>query len=140
MARRSSSSRSRSRGNNSTATPGATRVRRAVPINLRKVTLSRPEGGTFTVRRRAPSNLMPVEDRRRWTPDRTRPLKRIDGSFGVGLEARRPWSLYGFRAPFRVVLCVRRKIRRQVMFAVGGAGSGRKMRRPRRNRFSKVRC
>lgn len=49
-----------------------------------------------------------------------------------------PFSV-SFRDPSRVHLCVRRKVRREVLFAKGGAGS-RKMRPPRRNYFSSVRC
>lgn len=44
-----------------------------------------------------------------------------------------------FQYPRQVMICVRRKIRKQVLFARGGAGS-RKMKKPRRNSYSDVRC
>jgi len=47
----------------------------------------------------------------------------------------------GFQHPWQVIICVRRKRRREVMFAIGKAGSGQKrQRRPRRNEWSEVRC
>lgn len=45
----------------------------------------------------------------------------------------------GFHTPAKVVICIRRAMRRRVMFAAGGAGR-RKMRRGRRGPFSNVRC
>lgn len=48
-------------------------------------------------------------------------------------------QVMGFRAPLRVAICVRRKVRDQVLHALGktGKGSGRPR---RRTRFSNVRC
>lgn len=47
----------------------------------------------------------------------------------------------GFHAPWQVIICVRRKRRREVLHALNktGAGKGRQ-RRPVRNTFSEVRC
>lgn len=44
-----------------------------------------------------------------------------------------------FAFPSEVIRCARRTIRKQVMFAKGGAGK-KKMRRPKRNEYSDVRC
>lgn len=44
------------------------------------------------------------------------------------------------RSLFPVVVCVRRKIRKAVMFALGKTGKGAKARRRRRNSRSDVRC
>lgn len=65
---------------------------------------------------------------------------------GTGVPFRRiiddRWS---FADPRRTIICVRRKQRREVMFAKfhmgsGGAGRRRNWRRPRRNNFSDVVC
>lgn len=47
----------------------------------------------------------------------------------------------GFQHPWQVMICVRRRRRREVIFAFGKAGSGkRKQNKPRRNFWSEVRC
>lgn len=48
-------------------------------------------------------------------------------------------STIAFEAPSRVVLCVRRSVRKEVMFASGKAGR-RGQRPPRRNQFSDISC
>lgn len=47
-------------------------------------------------------------------------------------------SAIEFQAPKRVLVCVRRKARREVLHALGGAGG--RVKRPRRNRDSNVIC
>ena len=50
-----------------------------------------------------------------------------------------PPAHIGFRAPEKVLICVRRKMRKEVMFATGKAGkAGQK--KPRRNEYSEVHC
>lgn len=47
----------------------------------------------------------------------------------------------GFQHPWQVMICVRRKQRREVIHALGHAGSGRKSQRaPKRNFWSEVHC
>lgn len=47
----------------------------------------------------------------------------------------------GFQHPWQVIVCVRRKKRREVLFALGKGGRGGNARRVvRRNEFSEVRC
>jgi len=47
----------------------------------------------------------------------------------------------GWQHPWQVMICVRRKRRKEVMFAIGKAGAGGGMQRPpRRNFWSEVRC
>lgn len=47
----------------------------------------------------------------------------------------------GFQHPWQVMICIRRKRRKEVIFAKGKAGSGkRKQKRPHRNFWSEVRC
>lgn len=49
-------------------------------------------------------------------------------------------TAHSFDSPQRVLVCVRRKIRRAVLFASGEGGSRRRFRRPRRNPNSAIRC
>lgn len=91
--------------------------------------------------------LSDIEDRRQWSPiDTPRTLN--------GMQFRRlrqpgytmdgmPSAIarIGFADPHRVVLCVRRKRRREIIFALGvGGRKGRRTRKPRRNKWSEVRC
>lgn len=75
-----------------------------------------------------------------------RPIARQKAAGGgmrkVGLQdgTRFPHFAVGFANPVKVVLCVRRKRRKQVMFATGKAGKGKKQRRRRNNEFSQIRC
>lgn len=83
-----------------------------------------------------------IEDRRLFHPDGySRPASSFQ-SFNHRLRAspsrKLPFGV-GFVSPSKVLVCVRRKIRREVMFAKGGAGS-RRMSRPRRSYYSDVRC
>lgn len=48
-------------------------------------------------------------------------------------------SRIGFANPWQVVICVRRKRRKEVMFATGRAGKGGQ-KSPKRNWYSEVRC
>lgn len=99
-----------------------------------------------------------VEDRRTFYPlgpDGYRPARNIFGSPHYSLEpspnqnlrrgsrARfkfRPMVPAGvrFKAPRKILVCVRRKARREVLLALGRGGGGH--RRPRRSYFSSVRC
>jgi len=54
------------------------------------------------------------------------PFGRFSGSYGVG-----------FKNPERVLVCIRRKQRREVLLAKGRGGANRK---PRRSYYSDVRC
>lgn len=75
---------------------------------------------------------------------------RLYDKYGVPYHAFIPDHLsrrVGFQFPWQVMICIRRKRRREVLhalnvagriFRAGGGGGG--FRRPRRNRFSEVRC
>lgn len=95
-----------------------------------------------------PSSAMrQVEDRREFHPSgRARSARLVDGrsaAIQVGRPSRsRPQALPAgvrFSMPWRVMMCVRRKRRREVMFAKGKAGR-RGQRPPRRNYYSEVSC
>lgn len=106
------------------------------------------------------SPLTSVEDRRMWHPDpspvarssrrsrvpvhlpqakrRSGPLSRSPKFLLATARSHYLTSGLTFRAPQYVAVCVRRKRRREVLFARGKGGGGK---RPgRRNFFSNVRC
>lgn len=100
----------------------------------------------FTIRRlpvvfRRP----PLEDRRRWHPDGV--FRRLE-TFGfrdsarVRVQARRSFrfpDVFRFADPRRVIRCVKRKERREVLHAIKKIGSGAG-RPKRRNYWSNISC
>lgn len=109
---------------------------------------------TIANRRLRPVPIQPRSfvhaDRRKKYPYRVSPLGlRTSGSVNVvaapgrqtksqrGSRSPRLGDLF-FAAPNRVMVCVRRKERREVLMAQGRGGS--RVRRPRRNRFSHIKC
>lgn len=87
-----------------------------------------------------PSVVGPLfEDQRRFVPASSRRVTSTVRGRPAAVRRLGMSQRLEFVAPARVVTCVRRKIRRQVMFARGGAGS-RRMRRPRYNSRSTIRC
>ena len=93
--------------------------------------------------------LADLEDRRRFHPMRAlRPAFSLPrgASRLVVREPKRARALFpaqtraviAFANPRRVLICLRRKARREVLMALGKGGGGAK--RPRRNEFSDVRC
>lgn len=105
------------------------------------------------------TSLRLYEDRRLWHPEgryaparsfsRSRHRLREVAPSRVS-EARRSRSVsnmsslpvhrIGFERPERVLICVRRKMRREVLFARRKTGRGVKRRRPRFNWYSKISC
>jgi len=105
--------------------------------------------------------LREVEDRRAWypsdvapatgySPARTfsgrparlrvqTPVRRSEARFRPLVRLSYPSARIGFQEPRDVVICVRRSRRREVLHALGVAGS-RGLRRPRRNAFSAITC
>lgn len=94
-------------------------------------------------------DLRPFEDRRAFHPlKHARPaittFKRADARLLIDdrkVDVKKPSRLpFGvtFAVPQRVAICVRRKRRKEVIFAKGVGGS--KTRKPRRTEFSDVRC
>ncbi|UDN67815.1 hypothetical protein [robinz microvirus RP_133] len=93
--------------------------------------------------------LSDIEDRRSWHPDDIptyRPAIRISGA-PARLESRSDPARYlratvphaiGFQIPHKVLVCAKRKVRRRVIFASGRGGS--RVRKPKRNVYSDVRC
>lgn len=86
-----------------------------------------------------------IEDRRFWYPGPVRPARSLHGggrivpSKAPKLAGRFPPSGLSFDAPHKVAVCVRRKERREVLFAMKRTGKGSRSRR-RRNKFSNMGC
>lgn len=105
-------------------------------------------------------DLSSIEDGRLWHPDPDRGALTIGGRFAQVVVHKRPiiarskpiWSYKGlpvgvqvpfgvqFESPFKVITCLRRKVRRNVIFAMNKGGKGVKKRQPRRNWRSNVSC
>lgn len=136
---------------------------RSLPLEGARWDLIRQNLGLSVTRTRrsplfdfTPWELEAPQDLREWHPDPAGSLPRTV----TGQRARlvvhppgkrasgrsRPFQAHspvphaiGFHAPHRVWICIRRRIRKQVLHAFGIAGS-RGLRRPRRNQWSGVFC
>lgn len=113
------------------------------PVRSLTVRLSRP------LALPSPRHLVEVDDRRRHHPlDFFRPARTWSGHPtrpNVVKPAVRKFSPslpFGtrFADPRRTVICVRRKERKEVLFALKRTGKGARARRRRRNFFSEVSC
>lgn len=99
-----------------------------------------------------PVNLSLFQDLRTWHPEgparpafaKPRSAARIVVSRGRQDRARRmgesPHPGLSFAAPDKVVLCVRRKRRKQVLFAKKKTGKGSRAKKRRRNYWSSISC
>ena len=93
--------------------------------------------------RRRP-RVVPAQDRRLFEPAGVRRARLVTGEPaqirpGRSLPGRFPSPRVVFHAPRKVMICVRRHRRREVLFARGVAGS-RGIRRRRLNEWSNVKC
>lgn len=106
-----------------------------------------PRSGRLTLRT--------VEDRRTFHPERYRPaaglrnqrhkLVLLNASKKAARNPLRPFSLpttarIGFRGARSVVICMRRRMRREALWALNRVGRGAPRRRPRRNAYSSILC
>ena len=107
-----------------------------------------PDPGYVTQKRSRPKpRLRLVEDRRTWHPERQRRAARGFNRAATRVVAPRWAPLFGaavtaklaFSSPPSVAICVRRKQRREVMFALKKSGK-RGQRRPRRSWYSSIKC
>lgn len=74
-------------------------------------------------------------------PARIRGTKYIVAPSSSVVESTGPTgAFYSFSIPQQVMVCVRRKQRKEVMHALGHAGSRKKQRMPKRNETSNIRC
>lgn len=89
--------------------------------------------------------LLQIEDRRLWHPDPTRPAKTTSGLPRYRLIDRQDVKTsrrarISFASPHKMVICIRRKIREEVLHALKKTGRGVSRRKPRRNNYSNVEC
>lgn len=98
-----------------------------------------------------PFNLLAVEDGRIYSPEPSliRPALNLAGRPSrISLSAveskqrqKQTKSRLTFVSPFETVLCLRRGVRREVLFARAGFGRKiKKIRRRRRNKYSSISC
>lgn len=80
-------------------------------------------------------------DRRTYRADRSTAPPSPNRNAGkiVAFKAPRPFHALGFKIPNQVMICVRRKTRKEVMHAKRHAGKGGH-RKPRRNFWSRISC
>lgn len=92
--------------------------------------------------------LQQIEDRRRYHPLRAlapaqtfsnRAQRRLVEKPRLTREVF-PSLRLGFAVPSKVAACVRRKSRREVLFAIKGTGPGSRQKRRRRNELSNIQC
>lgn len=106
---------------------------------------SRLEAIARRSRERTAPPLSDVEDRRRYTPQVRWPRKLGGETAKLTLKHPRPTAgrrnawLPRFDAPRDVIICIRRKIRREVMFALRKTGRGARSKK-RFTAWSKIRC
>lgn len=91
----------------------------------------------------------PLGDRRVYLPDRsvapvfsisTRAASRVVAKQNPAFrQPSQTKALLTFAQPSKLPLCTRRRVRKQVIHALGVAGS-KNLRRPRRNQWSDVKC
>lgn len=90
-----------------------------------------------------PFDLSVIEDLRQFHPRpdlvSPRPLLTFPKPRVVARQAYKKPTVLGFDVPANVLVCVRRKMRKEVLHAFNKAGKGGQ-KRPRRNRFSDLRC
>lgn len=90
----------------------------------------------------------PISDLRLFTPDpyisakdlRGRPAYRLDVPRSVSPSPRRLPSGVAFASPQNMMICVRRKTRKQVLHALKKTGAGSRKKIRRRNEWSDIRC
>lgn len=107
--------------------------------------------GSLTQLLRPPLDLTPVEDFRSWHPDGPyRAARQLSGhpvkplvvkkTTGPGRVPIRLPHRVQFDAPARVVVCVRRQTRKEVLHALKKVGRGKGGGKKRRNYWSDVSC
>lgn len=93
------------------------------------------------------NKLREIEDRREYHPEKKyRPVRQLSGHpvkshviKPAKFKSQLPFGL-NFAVPKDTVVCIRRKRRKEVLFAKGKAGGSQKRRHPRRNLNSKIGC
>lgn len=127
-----------------------------VALPTKKRVVSRP----FVTHTAPKLNLRPVEDRRTWHPQgKKRPAASLDAPRHRLVVSSKPLShpapsrrakpsvaratlphTVQFAAPARVLICIRRKKRKEVLFAKKLTGKGARARRHRQSEYTGVKC
>lgn len=116
-------------------TPDVTRTYHLEPFRRNPVLVTR-------------THVLRVEDRRHWSPvprswrpagATSRDARRLVLRDVPNKPGLLPHQV-SFRVPDKVAICVRRKVRKEVMFATKKAGRGGAKARHRRNAWSDVKC
>nr|QJB19848.1 MAG: hypothetical protein [Microvirus sp.] len=89
--------------------------------------------------------LQTIEDRRDFHPEQAfRPARSFSRSVHrLAVPSRRTGRLpigVTFEDPTKVLVCVRRKSRREVLFAMGRTGKGSALGKRRRSHYSEIQC
>ena len=90
-------------------------------------------------------SIAPVTDRRTYHPAPTFRPVRVSGASGHRLrvphpfKVQLPWQL-AFHQPKRIAICVRRKMRREVLHAFRLTGKGSRARVRKRDQWSDISC
>lgn len=135
MARRHGSKR----GSFYTYTPTANL--RLLGPSLSSLVLNRPEATQLLDWDEGLEDLRTVQDRRRFDADPHKPARKTSGSKATFRALHNaPMQVIGFEHPKRVLICLRRKARREVLHALKKTGRGHGGGRKRRNAYSNVRC
>lgn len=98
---------------------------------------------TYTIR---PANLLQaIEDRREFHPEQAaRPARSFSRStHSLAVPPQRGGRLpigVTFHNPTKVLVCVRRKSRREVLFALQKTGKGSALGKRRRSHYSEIQC
>lgn len=94
-----------------------------------------------------PVDLREIEDRRTYSPQPFRAAKVFSGAVHQPVVVKKttkfkPQLPFGltFNAPKDTLICVRRKIRKEVLFAKNKTGAGKRRRKPHKNFYSKIGC
>lgn len=99
-----------------------------------------------------PDLLSLIEDRRTFNPAEYYPkgTSKLSSEIGIapvkrsgvkrGKNVAFQPDIFRFKMPEKVALCVRRKSRREVLFALRKTGKGSRMVKRRRNRYSEISC
>lgn len=85
--------------------------------------------------------LRPLRGLKSWRHRLTHPLSPLNPVKRVSMASRRQavrLSSIGFANPVRLMICARRKIRKEVLLALGRGGGAH--RKPRRGPYTGVRC
>lgn len=151
---------SKRKNGNHLSTMGSLPVAHRSPTRTFINTPVRPRPVILRVRAKPVLALQTIEDRRMYHPETyTRPVmtfsrrdqrrivhkaQHISNNLPKnGLRSplvASGWSKVGFAVPKKVALCVRRKVRREAILALGLGGAGARQKRRKRNYWSTVSC